>query len=199
VTSTLPPEDVEALKQMLAQRDALIAKLLAEIARLRRWQFGRSSERLEARLAQLQLALGDLPDAPPISERVQASLPAMDSTQQPPSSRVLPLRRAPRAFPTHLPRETIMHEPASCHCPECGSTMRELGQDVSEMLDLVPGYFKVIRHVRPKYSCGRCARVTQASAPARPLERAMAAPGLLTQIIVAKYADHCVPRTRPPP
>jgi transposase len=191
-TPTPLPNDVDVLKQLVADRDGLIAKLLTEIARLKRWQFGRSSERLEATLAQLQLALGDLPGAPPPMESPQESLPAEESTQPPqPRNRVLPFRRAPRAFPAHLPRETVVHAPASCECPDCGGAMRPLGEDVSEMLDLVPGYFKVIRHVRPKVSCGRCARVVQQPAPSRPIDRGMAAPGLLAQIITAKYADHC--------
>ena len=190
-TPTPLPNDVEVLKQLVADRDGLIAKLLTEIARLKRWQFGRSSERLDATLAQLQLALADLPAAPPPVDSAQESLPAEESTQPPLRNRVLPLRRAPRAFPAHLPRETVMHAPASCSCPDCGGAMRALGEDVSEMLDLVPGYFKVIRHVRPKLSCGRCARVIQQPAPSRPIDRGMAAPGLLAQIIVAKYGDHC--------
>lgn len=190
-TPTPLPNDVDVLKQLVADRDGLIAKLLAEIARLKRWQFGSSSERLDATLAQLQLALGDLPAAPPPVVSPQQDLPADESTQAPPRSRVLPLRRAPRSFPAHLPRETVVHAPTSCDCPDCGGTMRALGEDVSEMLDLVPGYFKVIRHVRPKLSCGRCARVIQECAPSRPIDRGMAAPGLLAQIIVAKYADHC--------
>jgi transposase len=191
-TPTPLPNDVDVLKQLVADRDGLIAKLLTEIARLKRWQFGRSSERLEATLAQLQLALGDLTAAPPPMEPPQEILPAEESTHPPqPRNRVLPFRRAPRAFPAHLPRETVVHAPASCACPDCGGTMRPLGEDVSEMLDLVPGYFKVIRHVRPKVSCGRCARVVQQPAPSRPIDRGMAAPGLLAQIIVAKYADHC--------
>jgi hypothetical protein len=66
------PKDVDMLKQLVADRDGLIAKLLAEIARLRRWQFGRSSERLDAALAQPQLALGDLPAAAPAVEMVEA-------------------------------------------------------------------------------------------------------------------------------
>ena len=189
-TATPLPDDIEALKLLLASRDELIAKLLAEIARLKRWQFGRKSERLEATLAQLQLALDDLSCARPPVEP-EPRLPAAESTQAPASKKVLPFRRAPRAFPAHLPRETIVHAPGSCHCPECGSAMRELGEDVSEMLDLVPGYFKVIRHVRPKFSCGHCAKVIQEPAPSRPLDRAMVAPGLLAQVIVAKYADHC--------
>ena len=69
--------------------------------------------------------------------------------------------------------------------------MRKLGEDICELLDFIPGYFKVIQHVRPKLSCGRCSRVIQLPAPARPIERGMPAPGLLAQVIVAKYADHC--------
>jgi transposase len=190
ITPTPLPNDIEALKDLLANRDALIAKLLAEIARLKRWQFGRSSERLDATLAQLQLALDDLQSAPP-AVPAEETVPAEDSTQTLPQKRVLPLRRAPRAFPAHLPRETIVHAPTSCSCPDCGGAMRPLGEDVSEMLDMVPGYFKVIRHVRPKLSCGHCSRVVQQPAPSRPIARGMAAPGLLAQIIVAKYADHC--------
>jgi transposase len=191
ITPTPLPDDIEALKELLANRDALIAKLLAEIARLKRWQFGRSSERLDATLAQLQLALDDLQSAPPPAMPAEETVSAEDSTQASPQKRVLPFRRAPRAFPAHLPRETIVHAPTSCSCPDCGGAMRQLGEDVSEMLDMVPGYFKVIRHVRPKLSCGHCARVVQQPAPPRPIARGMAAPGLLAQIIVAKYADHC--------
>jgi transposase len=69
--------------------------------------------------------------------------------------------------------------------------MRALGEDVSEMLDFVPSHFKVIRHVRPKLACGYCAKVVQEPAPSRPITRGMAGPGLLAQVVVAKYADHC--------
>jgi len=69
--------------------------------------------------------------------------------------------------------------------------MRKLGEDISELLDFIPGTFKVIRHVRPKLSCAHCSRVIQLPAPARPIERGMPAPGLLAQVIVSKYADHC--------
>jgi transposase len=191
ITPTPLPNDIEALKELLANRDALIVKLLSEIARLKRWQFGRSSERLDATLAQLQLALDDLQSVPTTAEPAEETVSAEDSTQAPPQKRVLPFRRAPRAFPDRLPRETIVHAPASCTCPDCGAAMRKLGEDISEMLDFVPGYFKVLRHVRPKLSCGHCARVIQLPAPSRPIERGIPAPGLLAQVLAAKYADHC--------
>lgn len=191
LASTLP-DDIATLKRMLASRDETIARLLAEIARLKRWQYGRSSERMAELMGQLQLALGD----PPVPEQEAAPLPtaimpaedvAPDATA---TAKVVPLRRKSREFPAHLPRETMVHAPTNCGCPACGGQMRVLGEDVSEMLDYVPGYFKVLRHVRPKLSCGRCAKVIQEAAPSRPIARGMAGAGLLAQVVIAKYADH---------
>jgi len=185
------PDDIDALKRLVVSRDEMIAKLVAELARLKRWNWGRSAERFEGTLAQLQLALDDL-----LNEEKKVGIPeqpapaAEDSTQLAPKQKVVPLRRTSRTLPAHLPRETVVHSPASGSCPACGSAMRKLGEDISEMLDFVPGYFKVIRHVRPKLSCGHCSTIVQQPAPSRPIERGLPTPGLLAQVIVAKYADH---------
>jgi len=191
------PDDIETLKRLLIGRDAMIAKLMAEIARPKRQRFSRSAERMDATLQQLQLLLDDLQD-PAENKHTEdnhleqeAALPVEESTQASTTPRVTRLRRVPRALPAHLPRETIVHAPASCHCPDCGAMMRKLGEDIAEMLDFVPGYFKVLRHIRPKFSCGQCARIIQMPAPSRPIERGLPAPGLLAQVIVAKYGDHC--------
>jgi transposase len=185
------PDDVATLKRLLLGRDELIAKLVAEIARLKRWRFGRSAERIDPELMQLQLALDELLVSSAGEGVDQPDLPVEDATRVAPAQGGRRRSRAPRALPAHLPRETIVHAPASCTCPDCGGTLRQLGEDISELLDFIPGYFKVIRHVRPKLSCAHCARVIQLPAPTRPLERALPAAGLLTQVIVAKYADHC--------
>ena len=58
------------------------------------------------------------------------------------------------------------------------------------MLEFVPEHWKVIKHVRPKYSCGACQKIVQASAPSRPIEHSYAGPGLLAHVLVAKYCDH---------
>ena len=113
----------------------MIAQLLAEIARLKCRQFGRSAEQLDGDLlSQLQLALGDLRV---VSETVEAPLvpvPARESTQSlaaVSAPNVLPFRRAPRSFPEHLPRETVVHQAPHCTCSDCGVAMRPLGEDVS--------------------------------------------------------------------
>jgi transposase len=99
-------------------------------------------------------------------------------------------RTSSRSLPEHLPREVEKHLPETSCCPDCGGTLREFGEDVSEMLEYVPESFKVIRHVRPKFSCGRCEKVVEAPAPSRPIPRSYAGPGLLAHVLVAKYCDH---------
>lgn len=86
-----------------------------------------------------------------------------------------------------------MHPPEHterCACAGCNGVLRLLGQDVAEVLEIVPARFKVIRHVRPKYSCSKCQTITQAASPSRPIARCLAGPGLLAHVMVSKFADH---------
>jgi transposase len=177
------PQDIEALKALVFTQRAELASRLAEIdrlhliiAKLRRLQFGPRSERIDREIEQLQLQLEALQSA---STPVEAAPPAAEEKTQ-------PMRRA---LPEHLPRERVVHEPA-CTCLECGAAMRRIGEDVSEVLDYVPGRFKVIRHVRPKLACPACERIVQAQAPSRPIARSFAGPGLLAHILTGKYSDH---------
>lgn len=158
-----------------------IEKLELQIARLKRMQFGRSSERL-ARIDQLEL----------IVEELEASCAQIDSESTAPAdSAAATPRKAPtrKPLPEHLPRETLLHEPESS-CPQCGSQMRRIGEDISEMLEYVPAHWKVLRHVRPKLGCRCCEQIVQMPAASRPIERGFAGPGLLAHVLVSKYADH---------
>jgi len=189
------PDDLEALKRLLIGREELIVQLMAEITRLKRWRFGRSSEQADAALSQLGLAIEELQidhesrTLPERTSRIAAEdTLESEATRQPRNTQP---RKARGALPEHLPRETRVHEPTSCECPDCGKRLRRLGEDVSEQLDYVPGYFRVLRHVRPKLSCGHCSRVIQLPAPVRPIERGLPTPGLLAHVLVSKYGDHC--------
>jgi len=193
------PNDVEALKGILIEREAALAerstaleaakalvlsqkleleKLRFEIACLKRMKYGRSSEQLEAQLTQMQLTLEDL----------EASLAEIPEPIRPvpkePAAK--PVRRA---LPAHLPRQDVVHETA-CTCPGCGTALRRLGEDVSEMLEYIPGRYQVIRHVRPKFCCAACQKIVQVAAPSRPIARGLAGPGFLAHVLVSKYADH---------
>jgi transposase len=186
------PNDVEALKGIVLQHSAALAvaearliaqkleleKLRFEIACLKRTRYGRSSEQLDAKLTQMQLTLEDLEAS--LAERAPEMVPP---PKEPPAK---PVRRA---LPAHLPREDVVHE-TPCTCPDCGGALRRLGEDVSEMIEYVPGRYQVIRHVRPKLSCAACQKIVQAPAPSRPIARGLAGPSFLAHVLVSKYADH---------
>ncbi len=109
----------------------MVETLRLQLARLRRMQFGRSSEKLDAEVAQLTLALEDL----------EAGIARKDAPADPEPSAdpEMPERKpARRPLPEHLPR-TIVAQEAACVCPQCGGALRPLGEDVTEVLDYVPG------------------------------------------------------------
>jgi len=186
--------DTAALKEMIikqhaqiSSRDAELERLQLIIARLRRLQFGRKSEKIQREIEQLELQLEDLEEgAAEKKQRVSSRLP-------PPAAAIFakvtekPVRRP---LPDHLPRQTETHQPEQESCAGCGGELRKLGEDISEMLEYVPARFKVIRHVRPKLSCTKCDVIVQAEAPSRPIARGLAGPGLLAHVLVSKYADH---------
>jgi len=186
--NTLDAASLKALilsqHEQLLSRDHEIQHLTLLIAKLRRMQFGRKSEKIERQIEQLELQLEDL-EANRAESVDTAEKQAATANTIPPATK--PSRRA---LPAHLPRETKIHEPAEQACPECGGTLKKLGEDVSEILEYVPASFKVIRHVRLKLCCTGCDAIVQAAAPSRPIERGLAGPGLLAHILTAKYCDH---------
>jgi transposase len=183
------PDDVDALKRIIGEmaRDAVAArteidKLRFELARFKRAQFGRSSEKIERTVEQLELAIETLEEDE--AQRV-AAIPAVAGAIE----AAVEQKPARRALPEHLPREEIVHATA-CACPQCGGALRRIGADVTETLDYVPGRFKVVRHVREAFSCRLCETVIQAPAPHHPIARGRAGAGLLAHIIVSKFDDH---------
>ena len=184
------PNDPEELKQLLLQHSQWVEALRSELIRLRRWRFGRSSEVIDASVSpELPLNGSVLTEIAAPAQTRQAAAPSKLIAVDGPM-RKHGTRRAPRSLPPELPRVIRIHAPSSCDCPECGQRMTALGEDASEQLDYVPGYFQVIRHVRPKLACSACARIVQAAAPTRPIERGLPTAGLLAQIVAGKYADH---------
>jgi transposase len=172
-------------EQLLSHRSE-IEHLKLLIAKLRRMQFGRKSEKLDRQIEQLELKLEELESA----KAARVSESAILSPVQPSSTPSAASKPARQALPEHLPREIKTYAPKEEACTECGGRLRRLGEDVSEVLEYVPARFKVIRQVRPKLSCATCERIVQAPAPSRPIERGLAGPGLLAHVLVAKYCDH---------
>ena len=169
-----------------------IDKLKVEVAYLRRMKYGRTSERLEH--AQLELVGGQVAQPGVDVEKAATDTTNVASLDEHRKKRAYRPRPNLRDLPAHLPRRTVMHWPAGhqagCGCSACGLALREIGQDISEVLDYEPGSFHVVRHVRPKLACSGCHDIKQAAAPSRPIERVLAGAGMLAQVLVSKYCDH---------
>jgi transposase len=170
--------------EQLLSRDNEIEHLKLLIAKLRRSQFGRSSEKLDRQIEQLELRLDEL-QATQAENAASSQMLAADTAVAKAAA-----KPARRPLPEHLPREVRKYLAKQEACPDCGGELKPLGEDVSEILEYVPARFKVIRQVRPKLACARCERIVQAEAPSRPIERGVAGPGLLAHVLVSKYCDH---------
>jgi transposase len=179
--------ELAAAKAGLLTRTLEVEKLKIEIARLRRMSFGASSERMHRELEQLELKLEELETAQ--AEAEAAAAETVPAAAEEPALEEAPAKKQRRKLPEALPRRDIVHEPA-CTCPACGGAMRKVGEDVTEILDYIPGRFEVIRHVRPAYSCRKCETMAQKPMPALPLPRGQAGPGLLAHVLIAKFCDH---------
>ena len=183
--------EVARMTSTLKARDLLIEALRARIAKLQRQRFGPSSEKVEREIAQLELALEDLQvaasegDALPGDGEAEEALEQIDG--EAPDASPKPRRRPRVAEGT--PRERQILSPGEA-CPDCGGDLRIVGEDVSELLDLIAAKLKVIEIARPKASCRRCEKMVQAPAPSRPIPGSMAGPGLLAHVLVSKFDDH---------
>ena len=174
-----------ALAAEVHAKTLLIEKLKMQLAVLRRARFGRSSEKLDRDIEQLELLIGDIEEGE--AER-QAKTGASDGDAALSAPKKKPSVRAP--LPDGLPVETIVHE-APCVCPTCGGRkFGRIGADEREVLEYVPSHFKRVVHVRPKMSCRACETIVQAPMPALPIEKGRPGPALLAHVIVSKYCDH---------
>ena len=176
--------DLTAARNGLQEQVLRNEQLKLRLARLLRERFGASSERLRGEIEQLELLLGEFEE-----QVAEAMPPEPEEPVAPPETETQRRKPVRKPLPATLPRDVVEHA-APCACPKCGGALRPLGEDVTEVLDYVPGSFRVIRHVRPKLSCRGCESIAQAPAPSLPIHRGLASPGLLAHVLVAKYCDH---------
>jgi len=195
------PNDVDALKAALiasraeaataraelAEHQALIAYLKLQIEKYKRDQYGTRSERIARLIDQLELRLEEAESAATEDELAAEKAAAKviihvaASTRRPPSR---------KPFPAHLPRERIIVPAPEC-CACCGGTrLSKLGEDITETLEVIPRQWKVIQHVREKFSCRDCEKISQTPAPFHVTPRGWAGPSLLAMIAFEKFGQH---------
>ena len=177
-----------AERAALAQeRDALTAqndRLRHLLAKLRRAQFGRKSERLPG--GQLLFAFEEI-EATIASNEAEADKRSADLREKRAAR-----RRAGRGrLPAHLPRVEVVLAPENTACPCCRGPLVEIGQDTSERLEVIPARFRVLVTKRPKLACRACEGVVvQAPAPERLVAGGMPTEATVAHVLVSRYADH---------
>jgi transposase len=175
---------IESLGKKLQFEQTKNAALSFELARLKQWRFGSSSESMDAAQSQLFEAK----DLVQFAAESKAEDNAADLVRLPLAAR--PKGQAKRqALPSGLERIEHHYEISPAVCPQ-GHSLTRIGQEISEQLDCVPAQFFVHRHIRGKYCCAACQTITAASMPAQIIDKGIPAPGLLAQVIIAKHDDH---------
>ncbi|RWI66028.1 IS66 family transposase [Mesorhizobium sp.] len=164
---------------------ALIAHQDLTIRKLQRALHGQSSERSARLHDQMELTFEEL-ESTAAEDEIAAEQAAARTTEVAPYVRKRPARQP---FPEHLPRERVVEPaPTACHCCS-GHRLRKLGEDI-ETLEVVPRQWKVIQHVREKFTCRDCETISQAPAPFHATPRGWAGPGLLAMILFEKFGQH---------
>jgi transposase len=198
------PDDIEALKAALivaraeaaaararqSDDQALIAHLKLQIEKLNRDRYGSRSERTARLLDQLELTLEEL-EASATADELAAELAAAKTAKTTTTVASFTRKRPSRQpFPEHLPRErVIVPGPVTCNC--CGGTrLSRLGEDVTETLEVIPKSWKVIQHVREKFSCRDCEKISQAPAPFHVIPRGWASSSFLAMVLFEKFGQH---------
>ena len=174
--------DMEAERTTYAMtiqnRDLTIADLRLQLYGHKKHRFGSRSESS----AQLTLAL--ILEELEIEQAAETDYEPSDAEAKPP--------RAPRVrkpFPKELKRVETRIMPSDA-CTECGGGFKELGADVMEELEYVPGHYIVNQIIRPRLACTCCETVAQAEMPSRPIPKSFVGPALMAHILCCKYGYH---------
>ena len=200
---TLIQQLVEQGRQFTAQRHQMLEQLTEATRKLAQMEhqfqlllrrfYGRSAEKMNPQ----QMALFEQ-----LLEQLAPTTPPAEPAPETPSATTKPNGSAHgrRKIPADLPRERVIHDlpEEEKPCPCCGQMRCVIAKEVHEKLDYVPAKIKVIEHVRLTYACRACeqaaaesgSQIVTADQPLSPIEKGLAAPGLLAYVIVSKYSDH---------
>lgn len=182
-------EDYLKLQKELEEAQKENTLLQEEVKHLRRLLFGQSSEKRRSTSppadGSLQLDLLADPEEPTQAEIKEELTPPKKERKSTPR----------KPIPKELPRETeVLDLPKEeKHCSCCGSEMQQIGEEVTEKIEIIPARLFVRRIKRPRYACNHCKEggaMRQRPLPHQAIERADAGPTLLASILTAKYVDH---------
>ena len=190
------PDNISSLKNIIIElidnlksKDRLIGQLEHRLDLLLRSRYGSKSEKInpEELLPQLR-ELFEQPQAPQEEEPVKTQKISYERKVK---------GHGRNELPANLPREQKIYDLDESQkiCPCCGDQLHKIGEEKSEQLNYTPASLYVLEHVRYKYGCVNkdCQQtiVTADKDKYEPIEKGLAGAGLLSQVIVSKYGDHC--------
>jgi len=186
---------IQELNKKLHSTQLSLKMLQHQVEQLLRRVYGRRSEKLDPRQLLFDPMVFEVlqqPEAESTDELPMSPLPVEKNTAK--SKRRHP-GRIP--IPEHLERVEILLDIPDDEkiCPETGKPLKQIGVETSEKLEYRPGKLIVNVYKRPKYASpdsiasGEVGIIT-APMPDHPIEKCKADIGLLSQIIVSKFADH---------
>lgn len=176
------------MRAQLASREERVELLEEENRWLKAQLFGRSSEKTPAE--QLN------PDQAWLFNEAEALAKAADTA---PQSITIPAhergKRGRRKLDAALPRIDVVHDLPEDEkvCAEHGTQLERMGQEISEQLDFKPAQVRVIRNIRPKYTCPCCSRVAIAPVHVQLFPKSLATPSLRKRSILRRVEnDHSI-------
>jgi transposase len=209
------PDDVAALKQyivareqqLVSERDELIARIKEEAARQLGSQAERHAVELKAAIAALlRRYYGPRSESFDPRQLLLFGQQVIDSSfdtasieeesGEPLKTRRPRHKHGRQQLPEHLERIEIEHDLDDKSCPACGNERCRIGAEISEQLEYFPASFKVLKHIRHKYACGKCdhdgydPNIATAKKPPQPIDKGLPGPSLLAYVITSKLGDH---------
>jgi transposase len=181
-------EMLRAFTKLQRDHDLLLARFKAHL----RQRFGRKAEHIDP--SQLAIPFEDLIDVaeaekPDQLEALATEAPDAEDVERTPKKRQAVRKLAPKELPRIRVEYAVSAE--ECTCAECRTPMQKIGEETREELEYEPASFFVRVHVRPKYACAKCQSGVFTPAPTPAIvEKGKPGPGLLAQVLIAKYQDH---------
>ncbi|MDH5580787.1 MAG: IS66 family transposase [Bdellovibrionales bacterium] len=173
-----PYSEIERLNSILRRKEEEINGLRDIINLLQRKKYASQSEVVDSKQLGMFNELEDIieEDQGPKKEKIKYERSKKRRTRIPDS-----LPRIEKFI--DLPDEEKV-------CPHDGSSLKEIGEEISEQLEIIPAKIQVIKTIRKKYACPCCDEgLKTAPHEAQLLPKTMATPSLIAYIIIAKFAD----------
>lgn len=173
------------LSNKVLKLESHLERMKLELKLLKKKRFGKSSEKLDRKIAELELKIEE--------EEQKVSTAGGDILEEEEDStdfNTSEKRGGRNPLPDHLPREDELIKPDPL-CPSCGSAeFKKISDDITETLEYRASSFIVKRTIRPRCACKICEKIVQAEVPSKPIAKGKAGASMLAHILVQKYCYH---------